>query len=159
MRGESLSNTESDWPRLELLVLVYGGSQWSSDWILGVKFPKQTNKPTLSLVQQSPLITSRHTASFLCTVRHTSRHTASHKDGTISTANKSTNVTRHRPLPGVVSFSLCVNERTSSSRSQKANIKCLKRRERYCTVKIVFKLGLGSHFYDKKNRKTKQYPH
>ena len=43
-RGESLSDTDSDWPRLEQLVLVYGGSQWSSDWVPGVKFPKQTNK-------------------------------------------------------------------------------------------------------------------
>ena len=44
MRGESLSDTDSDWPRLEQLVLVYGGSQWSSDWIPGVNFPKQTKK-------------------------------------------------------------------------------------------------------------------
>ena len=43
-RGESLSDTDSDWPRLEQFVLVYGGSQWSSDWIPGVKFPKQINK-------------------------------------------------------------------------------------------------------------------
>ena len=42
--GENLSDTDSDWPRLEQLVLVYGGSQWSSDWIPGVKFPKQINK-------------------------------------------------------------------------------------------------------------------
>ena len=41
MRGESLSDTDSAWPRLEQLVPVYGGSQWSSDWIPGVKFPKQ----------------------------------------------------------------------------------------------------------------------
>jgi len=39
MRGESLS--DNDWPRLEQLVLDYGGSQWSSDWIPGVKFLKQ----------------------------------------------------------------------------------------------------------------------
>ena len=43
-RGESLSDTDSDWPRLEQLVLVYGGLQWSSDWVPGVKFPKQINK-------------------------------------------------------------------------------------------------------------------
>ena len=41
MRGESLSDIDSDWPRLEQLVLVYGGSQWPSDWIPGVKFRKQ----------------------------------------------------------------------------------------------------------------------
>ena len=44
MRGESLSDTDNDWPRLGQLVLVYGGSQWSSDWIPGVKIPKQINK-------------------------------------------------------------------------------------------------------------------
>ena len=38
-RGVSLSDT--DRPRLGQLVLVYGGSEWSSDWIPGVKFPKQ----------------------------------------------------------------------------------------------------------------------
>ena len=43
MRGESLSDTDNDWPRLEQLVLVYGGSQWSSDWIPGIKFPEQIN--------------------------------------------------------------------------------------------------------------------
>ena len=43
-RGGSLSDTDSDWPRLEQLVLVYEGSQWSSDWISGVEFPKQINK-------------------------------------------------------------------------------------------------------------------
>ena len=40
-RGESLSDTDGDWPRLEQLVLVYGGSQWSSDWIPGIRFHKQ----------------------------------------------------------------------------------------------------------------------
>ena len=40
MRGESLSDTDSGRPRLEQLVLVYGASQGSSDWIPGVKFPK-----------------------------------------------------------------------------------------------------------------------
>ena len=50
MRGESLSDTDSDWPRLEQLVLVYGGLQWSSDWIPGVKFPKQINKMILTLI-------------------------------------------------------------------------------------------------------------
>ena len=40
-RGESLSDTDGTWPRLEQLAPVYGGSQWSSDWIPGVKFPKQ----------------------------------------------------------------------------------------------------------------------
>ena len=34
----------SHWPRLGQLVLVYGGSQWSSDLIPGVEFPKQINK-------------------------------------------------------------------------------------------------------------------
>ena len=41
MRGESLCDTDNDWPRLGQLFLVYGGSQWSSDWIPGVKIPKQ----------------------------------------------------------------------------------------------------------------------
>ena len=44
MRGESLSDTDNDWPRLEQLVLVYGGSQWSSYCIPGVKIPKQIIK-------------------------------------------------------------------------------------------------------------------
>ena len=43
MRGESLSDTDNDWPRLGQLVLVYGGSQWYSDWFPGVKIPKQIN--------------------------------------------------------------------------------------------------------------------
>ena len=43
-RGKSLSGTDSGWHRLEQLVLVYGGSQWSSDLIPGEKFPKQINK-------------------------------------------------------------------------------------------------------------------
>ena len=43
-RGESLSVTDTDWPRLEQLVLVYGWLQWSSDLIPGVKFSKQINK-------------------------------------------------------------------------------------------------------------------
>ena len=44
MSSESLSDTDSDWPRLKQLVLVHGGSQWPSDWIPGVKFPKQIIK-------------------------------------------------------------------------------------------------------------------
>ena len=44
MRDESLSDTENDRPRLGQLVLVYGGSHWSSDWITGVKFPKKKKK-------------------------------------------------------------------------------------------------------------------
>ena len=47
MRGESLSDTDDDWPRLEQHVLVYGGSQWSSDQIPGVKIPKQINKKSV----------------------------------------------------------------------------------------------------------------
>ena len=48
MRDESLSDTENDWPRLGQLVLVYGGSQWSKDWIPGVKFPKQIRNKSRS---------------------------------------------------------------------------------------------------------------
>ena len=51
MRGESLSDTDSACPRLEQLVPVYGGSQWSSDWIPGVKFPKQIINIKRSLVR------------------------------------------------------------------------------------------------------------
>ena len=47
--GESLSDTDSDWPRLEQLDLVYGESQWSSDLIPGVKFPKQINNNNLPI--------------------------------------------------------------------------------------------------------------
>ena len=49
-RGDSLSDADSEWPRLELLVLVYGGLQWSSDWVPVVNFPKQINKSYLHVV-------------------------------------------------------------------------------------------------------------
>ena len=56
MRGESLSDTDSGWPRLEQLVLVYGGSEWSNDWIPGVKFPKQINKYKLKIDLNFPYV-------------------------------------------------------------------------------------------------------
>ena len=62
-RGESLS--DNDWPRLEQFVLVYGGSQCSSDWIPGVKIPKQTNKNQLEKVLHRGL-SYRHRSPLNC---------------------------------------------------------------------------------------------